>query len=818
MHPRLVDRPAPMKTRANKRVRPSHRRGMASVFALLMLVVLGSLAASMAVVAQANLRAADGARLAARAQGAAESGLVFAAHRLARESSRFVVARGVVDDGFATRLWNGSWTLADGTVSVLPPAGFDGPLSPAGLAEALRDAHRADRGAFSPDAVDATLPSIASDGTLATRPLRLEEGDGRVWFRLTYARVEGTPNIRVTALGVAGDIRRTLSMDFRIGKRIEYALLSPNRVMIGKNVLVEGPLGTRYGTVAGELTAANGDPLVMRGDFRDLTPALDARLDALVAAVAAADVDGDGRLRPAHSVEGGNLGALGLADVDGNGFVDDFDLFLGEFDADGDGGVAWDETRAVQAGLGEISAEFTGVDDQLARLIDLAVPDRNGDGVVDARDVRLGYSDGVLDSLDVYAKVHGSLAFAVEEAAWEDTSGEPWQRLAQGPVAPDDREAAARFEPASRFEPAARFEVDARELREIGTADFAASAQWFSTQAQPNFAAQAAAGVSSGGSHTPAASAPHEAVPFGSPTAYDFYQRPIYDGITFTDVRIPKGLNALFRNCTFLGTCYIETEPACGDVKWNYAGALKAVNASDGSVSFAQRFPSVTAQLGSTTLADTRPHSNSVRFDGCTFLGSIAGDTPAQYTHWRNKVQITGATRFYSDPNDPEILLQADAATLRAMLLALGAEKLDRLQRSSIMLPGWSVDVGNFANEVASDPDLTPRVRLRGTIVAGVMDIRGTADLFGTLLMTFRPVAGQGPLSFNGIPESFNTTIGYFGTGDGDGEGALPGSAGFAGFGEIRLRYDPDAKLPDGVPWPISVDPVAATYREGAAP
>ena len=66
MHPRLVDRPAPMKTRANKRVRPSHRRGMASVFALLMLVVLGSLAASMAVVAQANLRAADGALLAAR--------------------------------------------------------------------------------------------------------------------------------------------------------------------------------------------------------------------------------------------------------------------------------------------------------------------------------------------------------------------------------------------------------------------------------------------------------------------------------------------------------------------------------------------------------------------------------------------------------------------------------------------------------------------------------------------------------------------------------------------------------------------------------
>jgi hypothetical protein len=45
---------------------------MASVFALLLLVVLSSLAASMAVVAQSNLRAADGLILAMRAQGAAE--------------------------------------------------------------------------------------------------------------------------------------------------------------------------------------------------------------------------------------------------------------------------------------------------------------------------------------------------------------------------------------------------------------------------------------------------------------------------------------------------------------------------------------------------------------------------------------------------------------------------------------------------------------------------------------------------------------------------------------------------------------------------
>ena len=74
--------------------------------------------------------------------------------------------------------------------------------------------------------------------------------------------------MRVTSQGVDGDITRTLQMDFRIDKKIEFAVLSPNRIMIGKNVLVEGPLGTRYGVGrTSELDTENGDPLVMRSDF-----------------------------------------------------------------------------------------------------------------------------------------------------------------------------------------------------------------------------------------------------------------------------------------------------------------------------------------------------------------------------------------------------------------------------------------------------------------------------------------------------------------------------------------------------------------------
>ncbi|MEY3025662.1 MAG: hypothetical protein RLZZ238_559 [Planctomycetota bacterium] len=778
------------------------RRGVASVLAMLFLVIFGSLAAAMAIVAQGNLRTADSSLKVSRAQSAAESGLVFAQRRLEKQTARFVIAKGVVDPEFAERLWIGSWMGSDGAVTVLPAAGYSAPDSPDGVAAAVRDAHLADASSFAPNAEHQGLPEILQDGTLVTEPIRLEAGNDRLWFQLIYELVPGTSNVRVTSLGNDGDIRRTLSMQFRLGKRIEFAVISPNRIMIGKNVLVEGPLGTRYGTNEGELTPENGDPLVMRSDFRYLSDSLTTKIDNLANAVANFDIDGDGRLRPSHPSESQGLQGLGVTDVDGDQYVDDFDCFLSEYDADGDGNVVWDISRAAAAGIPTSTPEFAGIDDQLARLIDLAKPDRNEDGVVDGRDIRLGWSDGVLNVYDNYAKVQGRLVFGVEESAWESVAGEDWRGIAQGPVRADLNDTPVKFG------------ASPEELRVVTTADFAESASWFSTSVQDNFTQQANAGVSAGGTYTPAASAPYEAVPFGSVAAYDYYRRPIYENMTFRDVRIPKGTNALFRNCRFEGTVYIETETGCTDVNWNYTGALKQVT-SGGSTTYELAFPGIESQLGGQTLTDTRTISNSIRFDGCTFLGSIAGDTPGEYTHWRNKVQITGATRFYADPEDPELALQPDGAELAAILESFGTDKLDMLQRSSIMMPGWSIDVGNFSNEVSADPDLTARVKLKGTIIAGVMDIRGTADVLGTMLMTFRPIPGEGPLHYNGQPEAFNTTLGYFGTLDGDGEGALPGDSGFSGFGEIRLRYDPDAKLPDGIMWPASIDPVADSYREG---
>lgn len=789
--------------------RPIRRRGVASVLAMMFLVFFGSLGVAMAIVAQGNLRTADSARKVSRAMSAAESGLVLASKRLAKEGQRFVVRKGVIDADFGHKLWVGTWSPAtDGEVEILAPTGYVETSPAQGLAEAVRNAHIADANDMTVEPGDSGLPAIGDDGTLVTRPLRMIADDDRVWFRLTYELVDGQSAVRVTSVGADGDIRRTLQMDFRLNKRIEYAVLTPNRLMIGKNVMIEGPLATRYGTEPGELNPGNGDPLVMRSDFYYLAPELDALLDEFYAAVVGHDVDGDARLRPGHPSEssGASLNP-DFVDRDGDQYVTDFDLFLGVFDANGDAMVVYDPLKAAAAGLGNVTSEFLDIDDQLSRMIDLWNADRDGNGVVDARDTMLGYNDGVLNHLDAYAKVTGRLAFGVTRSAWETAHGESYQTIVQGPVS-------ARTDQAP-----ASFGVSEEDMRVITTDMFSASAVWFKQQAEggASFASQAASQAGAGGTYTAPSLATYEPVPFGSPAAYDWYQRPIYENMTFTNVKIPKGANPLFRNCTFVGVVYIETDPDCVDVNWNYTGSIQQTILGGGGVQYSPKFPGLQSSVGGNPVGDTKPHSNSVRFDACTFLGSIAGDTPGEYTHWRNKVQMTGQTRFYLDPDDPDLDTQSDAATLKSLLNGLTGAQRDMLARSSMLMPGWSVDVGNFSNEQAADPEDTARIKLRGTIIAGILDVRGSADVHGTLLMTFRPVPGQGPLFYDGQPDMFNTTIGYFGPGDGDGEGSAPGSGEFDGFGEITLRYDPDAKLPDGIPWPITVEALPATYLEGGS-
>ncbi|MHC4106533.1 MAG: hypothetical protein ACYSTY_00455 [Planctomycetota bacterium] len=768
---------------------------------------------------------------------AAETGLVFAQRRLAVEGSRFVVEKGDVDITFGDDLWLGTYNEADvGPVIVMDPDGYTEAATPLGVVEALFNAHLADSHDITPEAGDALLPEIDEYGTLRVRPIALTvNGSGLPdpkgpYFRLKYefAILDDTvPVVLVTSEGIDGDITRTLQMAFRIEKKIEFAILSPNRIMIGKNVRVEGPLGSRFGVNPDgtpnpdELSGSNSHPLIMRSDFYALDAVLDTKLDLFFTQMEAFDSDGDGRLRPDHPDEAAGLvGYPELVDYDmpPDGYVDDYDLFMAHFD-DGDRQLCYDPVLAAEVGMA-LGLEFDA-DDQLARLFDVFNPDRDGNGVIDFSDRLLGYRDGVIDANDVYAKVHGRLFFGVARAAWEAAIDDPtYQAVVHGPVRTGLEEAPVTFE------------ASPEDLRELTTDMFSDSATWFEAQVPGvddvgNFdgqVASAVSGVTGFGApgpptETPPSDATWEDVPFGSEGRYDYYQRPIYTNYQFSNVRIPKGLNALFDNCTFVGVTFIGTNTDCSHENWNYAGAVTPfTDPVTGDVTYEPRFPGLTAQLSdSTPVPDTRDESNNIRFHNCTFLGSVAAPKPDEYTHWRNKLQMTGTTRFYIDPDDPDLALQPDAGEIQAILDAMNPNDLAELAKSSLLVPGWSTDVGNFNNEVAADPADTPKVKLKGTIVSGILDVRGTADIHGTMLMTFRPVVGEGPLFYGGLPDAFNTTIGYFGPSDGDGEGVDPDDASFTGFGEITLRYDPDAKLPDGIPWPVRIEAEPTSYFEGGS-
>jgi hypothetical protein len=49
-----------------------------------------------------------------------------------------------------------------------------------------------------------------------------------------------------------------------------------------------------------------------------------------------------------------------------------------------------------------------------------------------------------------------------------------------------------------------------------------------------------------------------------------------------------------------------------------------------------------------------------------------------------------------------------------------------------------------------------------------------------------------------------------------DGEGVDDAMKPFSGYGRVSLRANPDAALPDGVPWPITIVPDGASYQEGS--
>ena len=961
-----------------RRPENTRRRGAVSVLAMILLSLFGSLVAAMAIASKSNLRTAATHMHVIRAQGAAETGLAIASARLEESAHRFIIAYSDIDGAFGWDFWRGNLS-GYGTVNVVnAPSGYFEQGMPSGIMEALVSHHSADLNIL--DSIGLAVPTVSnapagadplvykSTEWLITPPVPVWEpsDDATEAFQITYAPLANGIDIRVIVTGFAlgytsstrdvngspNPITRTVMQDFRITKRVNHAIISPTRIMIGKNVMIEGDLGAAFDQV----TETNGDPLIINSDFYGMDSVLDAKLDDLFAAIAAFDVDNDNRLRTGHPVESVN----GLIDQDydgdgtpdggtfidttGDGYLDEFDVFLNHYDTD------------VVDGRVNIATEFIDgagqpVDADLAYLIDSAKADRNGNGVwgftdpnnngvfdpglgetfldIDtfygtAADNALGYLDGYIDRLDQYAKVSGRLTFRVNQSAWISGQGDYSPRLL-GPIVPTDGSAPMTFDATTDDLPSfdvssfndteidlqvavdgATFDKQVADFLGISISDLATYIETKpdgsvdgSGKLAPRFLRLDPDVDGDGLPDNWADPSTHfEKMPFNSPNFSDWYYRPVYQNFEFKDVEIPMGNNALFVNCTFAGVTWVRTYADNTHAHWTTFGKLEMKNGDVRPTPAFQRMvygddagevqsevynpalpgydpaagvyllraispldradvlnseiptyaPADYAQLpeplmivanGATQrVVDTRQWSNNIRFHDCLFVGSIVSDAPTEYTHVRNKLQFTGATRFVDQhpdsPTDP--LLNPDASDLAA------------IERSSMMLPNYSVDIGQFN----SPPE--QNVQLHGVIIAGVLDVRGNTSINGALLLTFNPQMGSGPLQDHlgnpiGNPSLFNTTIGYFGPNEGDEESLNPvdlpvvggvrivgwdvdgdgiadvgpfdappaGSTAvpFNGYGRVNITFDKDMVLPNGILIPMQIDPIAVTYTEG---
>ncbi len=609
---------------------------------MMFLVLFGSLVAAMAISSRGNIRTASTHLQVTRALGAAETGLIVAQDRIAAAAGRFVVEESDMSPAFVDSLWMGSlggW----GEYTVLAnPLGYSD--VPAGMAEALLFVHSLDVNIIVESDSDITAPMMTtawpeadpaeydSDNWIITPIVAVDapnaDGPPPAGYQIVYAPLANGTDVRVIVIGYdfqdnRPPMTRTIMQDFRIAKRLDQAVVSPSRILIGKNVQVVGDLGARFDAVDFE----HGDPLVTKSDFMFIDAQLDSKLESFyaVAGDPAIDVDGDNRLRPDHPIEGPMIPdsygldggdpdpAAAFFDATEDGFVDEFDLLINHFDQDGDGRV-------------EIASEFLDangdiVDADLAYLIDSGTPDRNRNDVYGFEDIdrdgrydpadgeefldwfwytdsggtttkhypdhELGYLDGYLDLMDRYVKLNGQLVFKTSESAWS-TANPDYNAAIMGAIRPQDGDAPRVFEASEQDLPlitadsftssenAIQAAADGDEFWQQVADNLGISLGALTGYVEPHGEGEFYTDGSGNEIFYPrylrldpdadldglpdnSADAYYEPMPFNAPTPVDWYYRPVFEHMVFRDVQIPEGLNGLFNDCTFVGATYVRS-------------------------------------------------------------------------------------------------------------------------------------------------------------------------------------------------------------------------------------------------------------------
>jgi hypothetical protein len=688
------------------------RRGGAAVLAMLFLVLMTTLSVAMFSATTLNVQTAANLSDLDRARAAAESGLRWQELRLDQLRPRSSVGSLTASDAnalwsqlrtalindFNSLPWPGAGTLTTGA-NFVQTSGM--PLDSEGAAFALRIEK---------------LPGYSTDP---------DDENYRHFIRVTSTGIVNAGSSRET--------RRSLSLTYTLDKKVRFAVIGRVPIQLGRNTIVEGPVAMA--------TANKYPPLLVLSDFRHLTPALTARVEAFDAFLKARPGNWDNRISITESGDYAAALAAGYEDVNGDYYIDEYDLFLDFFDSDNDGAITRVEFTNPTTGKLYDSELFAAIDS-------LGGPQYAGDTP------RSGFNDGRIDNDDLYAKISGQVRLATTSNAWSSnlaSSGKTIDDMINGPIAATEAGQAP-----------VRFGASSSDFIDLLPSNFNTS----SFKARTGSAAGPTSKTATVIANTTVTAADAnggtvvERTPYGSTSWQATYRRPVFRNMTFRNCRFPRGLNALFENCTFEGVTFVELE-----TNITTSSGATTTNPNDG-MNWSKRMISGSFS-NNTTLTSTNSHGfnrgNNFRFNDCTFRGPLASDVPTAYTHFTNSWEFTGATRFDN---------QVDAT-------------------ATIVAPQTNIEMGSFTN-----PELAPST-LVGVVVAGNIDIRGTSVVDGSIIVT-----GDG---------AGNTTLGWFGPSDSSTDAtAMPEG----GFGRLNIRYNPHRALPDGIDTKVEIRPVLATFTE----
>jgi hypothetical protein len=164
--------------------------------------------------------------------------------------------------------------------------------------------------------------------------------------------------------------------------------------------------------------------------------------------------------------------------------------------------------------------------------------------------------------------------------------------------------------------------------------------------------------------------------------------------------------------------------------------------------------------------ASSSTNYNNVRFENCTFNGPIITNVPQAFNWQANTLYFTGAATFNNQSS---------------------------IQEATILAPHFNVNLGN------TNPEQSDNNVLTGAIVGGIVDVRGNAQIYGTIISM---------ADTSSYTSGYVTNIGAT-LNDGGSETTELGD-----IGVISITPEEDTMLPSGVTTPIILKPDKDTYSE----